>query len=294
MLTRSWLIIPGDSEKKLARAAGTGADAVIVDLERAVDPARKDMARELAREWLTIHRTQILEGRKLGRWVRINSLDSRAWRDDLLAIMPGAPDGIVLPRGIGPASVQQLAAEIYELEQRNGVASGSTRIVPIASQTPQAALTIPAYVDAPLPRLAGLAWDDKPLLRALGASRSRDASGAWTDTFRMIRAQVLLAAHARGVMAIEAMHADPSDAEGLALAVAAARADGFTGMLAMHPVQVAAINAAFTPSEDELAEARAILAVNSGELMTTPGGIERRTLDLAAVNHARMVLGQAA
>ena len=294
MHNRSWLIIPGDSEKKLVRAAATGADVIVVDLERSVEPQRKVLARELAREWLTIHRTQIVEGRKLGRWVRINSLDSRVWRDDLLAIMPSAPDGIILPRGIGPVSVQQLAAEIYELEQSNGVPSGSTRIMPLASQTAQAALTIPAYIEAPLPRLAGLAWDSDELIRAIGATRSRDAGGNWTDTFRFIRAQVLLAAHARGVMAIETQHPDPADAAGLALAIETARADGFTGMLAIHPSQVPPINAAFTPSDEQIAEARAIVAVATGEAAMTPTGIDRRTLDPVSVSHARRLLGVAA
>lgn len=293
MQNRSWLIIPADSEKKLARAAATGADAVVIDLERTVDPARKGMARDLAREWLTIHRTQITEGRKLGRWVRINSLDSRHWREDLVAVLPSAPDGIVLPRGLGPISVQQLAAEIYELEQSNGVPSGSTRILPLAAQTAQSALAIPSYVEAPLPRLAGLAWDTDALTQAIGATRAQDETGGWTDTFRFIRAQLLLAAHARGVMAIETMFADPRDEAGLARAVATARADGFTGMLAIHPAQVAAINTAFTPSDEELAEARAILDLAGGETLMTPSGIDRRTLDPTALRTARCLLGVA-
>lgn len=294
MQNRSWLIIPGDSEKKLSRAAATGADAVVIDLERSVDPARKGLARELAREWLTIHRTQIAQGRKMGRWVRINSLESREWRDDLIAVMPSAPDGVMLPRGLGPSSVQQLAAEIYELEQSNGVPSGSTRILPLAAETAQSALAIPAYVEAPLPRLAGLAWDPVALSQVIGATRDRDESGGWTDTFRFVRAQLLLAAHARGVMAIETMFADPRDEAGLARAVATARADGFNGMLAVHPAQVAAINAAFTPSDEELSEARAILEVASGATMMTPSGIDRRTLDPASLRAARRLLGVAA
>ena len=294
MQNRSGRITPGDREKQMAGGAATGADAIVIDLERSVDPARKGRARELAREWLTIHRTQIAQGRKLGRWVRINSLDSRQWREDLVAVLPSAPDGIMLPRGLGPTSVQQLAAEIYELEQSNGVPSGSTRILPLAAQTAQSALAIPAYVEAPLPRLAGLAWDTDALAQAIGATRAHDENGGWTDTFRFIRAQLLLAAHARGVMAIETMFADPRDEAGLARAVATARADGFTGMLSIHPAQVSAINAAFTPSDEELAEARAILDLASGETLMTPSGIDRRTLDPVALRTARRLLGVAA
>ena len=114
MAVRSWLFVPGDSEKKLGKIATTGADVVIVDLEDSVSFENKVRARDMAREWLQAHRQQVTE-RKMGRWVRINALDSRMWREDLLAVLPGAPDGIMLPKSAGPESVQQLGAELYEL-----------------------------------------------------------------------------------------------------------------------------------------------------------------------------------
>ncbi|MFM5954490.1 MAG: HpcH/HpaI aldolase/citrate lyase family protein [Novosphingobium sp.] len=291
MAVRSWLFVPGDSEKKLSKAAATGADVIIVDLEDSVSSANKAAARDLARSWLDAHRGSLGDGRKLGRWVRINALDSRDWRDDLLAVLPGAPDGIMLPKSAGPESVQQLAAELYELEGRSGVPANSTKILPLVSETAQAAIAIPAYAASSHPRLAGLTWGAEDLSAAIGASRKRDESGAWTDTFRFARVQTLLAAHARGVMAIDTLHADFADEAGLRRAAENARADGFSGMLAIHPVQVPVINAAFNPSEAELAEARAIVAAFTANPDAGALQIEGRMIDRPHLKLAQRLLG---
>lgn len=291
MALRSWLFVPGDSEKKLGKAAATGADAIIVDLEDSVTPDAKPAARALACEWLRAHGQQVVQERRFARWVRINALDTPFWRDDLAAVMPGAPDGIMLPKSEGPESVQQVAAELYELEQRNGIPVGSTRILPLVSETATAALTIPAYVGASLPRLIGLTWGAEDLSAALGAGRKRGRDGAWTDTFRYARVQTLLAAHARGVIAVDTLHADFADTEGLRQAAEDARADGFTGMLAIHPAQVAVINAAFTPGEAELAEARAIVAAFAANPSAGALQIEGRMIDRPHLILARRLLG---
>lgn len=291
MAHRSWLFVPGDSEKKLSKAATTGADAIIVDLEDSVSLPNKAAARAMTQQWLVAHRQQPTEQRRQGRWVRINALDSQFWRDDLVAIMAGAPDGIMLPKANGPESVQQLAAEIYELEQRNGIQTGSTRILPLVSETAAAAMTIGAYVAVPLPRLAGLTWGAEDLSAAIGATRKRDAEGSWTDVFRMVRAQTLLAAHAQGLMAIDTLYADFSDIEGLRRAAEAARADGFAGMLAIHPTQCAVINQAFTPSEADLAAARAIVAAFAADPYAGTLQIDGRMIDRPHLKLAQRVLG---
>jgi len=290
MAMHSWLFVPGDSEKKLGKAAATGADVIIVDLEDSVAPANKPRARELARDWLAAHRNQVAE-RKFGRWVRINALDSRMWRDDLVAVLPGAPDGIMLPKSAGPESVQALGAELYELEQRSGLATGSVKILPLVSETAAAAISIPAYASAPLPRLAGLTWGGEDLSAAIGASRKYDKDGRWTDAFRFVRAQTLLTAHARGVIAIDTLHADFADTKGLKRIAEEARADGFTGMLAIHPAQVPVINEAFTPTEAELEEARAIVAAFAGSPDAGTLQIDRRMIDRPHLTLARRMLG---
>ncbi len=291
MAMRSWLFVPGDSEKKLSKAAATGADVVILDLEDSVAESGKQRARELTRGWLDVYREHLTGGKKLGRWVRINALDSPFWREDLLAVLPGAPDGIMLPKSAGPDSVTQLAAELYELEGRNGIPSGSTRILPLVSETAQAAITIPAYITAPLPRLAGLTWGAEDLSAAIGASRKRGPQGEWTDAFRFVRVQTLLTAHAKGVMAIDTLHADFADETGLKNAAEAARSDGFAGMLAIHPAQVPIINAAFTPSEEELSKARAIVAAFEDNPDAGALQIEQRMIDRPHLKLAQRLLG---
>lgn len=289
-IPRSWLFVPGDSEKKLLKTPETGAHALIVDLEDAVAVSAKPAARRITRDWLEVHKRQITM-RKQARWVRINAVETGLWQEDLAAVMSGAPEGIMLPKAEGPEQLRQVAAQIYELEQRHGIPNGQTRLLPLVSETPRAALTISAYMDASMPRLAGLTWGAEDLSAELGAARKRDANGQWTDAFRFVRAQTLLVAHARGVWAIDTLYADFRDQEGTKRAAEAARADGFAGMLAIHPSQVPLINAAFTPSEEELAHARAIVdafAANPGVGALQLNG---RMLDQPHLRQAKALLG---
>ncbi|MCW1382285.1 CoA ester lyase [Novosphingobium sp. KCTC 2891] len=289
-IPRSWLFVPGDSEKKLAKGPETGAHALIVDLEDAVAPTAKVEARRVSRGWLEAHRRQVTM-RKQARWVRINAIDTGLWRDDLGAVMPGAPDGIMLPKAAGPDQVRMIAAEIYELEQKNGIPNGQTRILPLVSETPRAAMTIAAYMDAAMPRLAGLTWGAEDLAAALGAGRKRDSEGQWTDAFRFVRAQTLLTAHTCGVWAIDTLHADFRDEDGLRRAALAARGDGFSGMLAIHPAQVPVINAAFSPSEAELADAEAIIAAFAANPGAGTLQIDGRMIDQPHLKQAKALLG---
>lgn len=291
MAIRSWLFVPGDSERKLAKAPGTGADAIIVDLEDAVAADARPAARAMTAQWLTAHRQQIAT-RRFQRWVRINPLDTPFWREDVAMAMRGAPDGIVLPKASGPEQVQQLAAEIYEHEGRNGVPSGATRITPLVGETAASALSISAYASVLSPRLGGLMWGAEDLSAAIGASRKHGEDAAWTDAFRMVRATTLLTAHACGVAAIETLHADFADEAGLSWMALAARADGFTGMLAIHPGQVATINAAFTPSEAEIAGARAIVQAFADNPGAGVVSLDGNMLDQPHLRLAKRLLGE--
>lgn len=258
MAIRSWLFVPGDSEDKLRKVAGAGADAVIVDLEDAVLPDAKPQARRLAAQWLSAQRDPAAAG-PFARWVRINPLDSPYWREDLAVAMTGHPDGIMVPKAAGPEQLQALAAEIYEHEGRNGIANGAVKILPLVSETAAAALSVSRYAELVIPRLAGLTWGAEDLSAAIGALRKRDGRGVWTDAFRWVRAQVLLTAHVRGVMAVDTLYSDFRDLAGLERVAAESYADGFAGMLAIHPGQVPVINAAFAPSAEALERARAIV-----------------------------------
>lgn len=291
MPNRSWLFVPGDSERKLAKAASVPADVVIIDLEDAVAPEAKPAARRLAHDWLQAHRGQIGEGRQQQHWARINALDTPWWRDDLAAVMPAAPDGIVLPKATGPEQIQQLAAELYEYEARCALPTNSTRILPLVSETAAAALSIAAYADAPLPRLIGLTWGAEDLSVALGATRKKLPDGQWSDAFRWVRSQVLLTAHAAGVLAVDTLQADFRDLAGLKQAAENARDDGFHGMLAIHPDQVPIINAAFTPSEAERAEAQAIVDAFAANPGAGALSLDGRMIETPHLVQARRVLG---
>jgi citrate lyase subunit beta/citryl-CoA lyase len=290
MAMRSWLFVPGDSQPKLDKIAGLGADAVIVDLEDAVAPPAKPAARMLARSFLETHGRQVVAGGGFARWVRINPLDTPLWREDLAAVMPSRPDGIMVPKAAGPDQLQVLAAELMQLEQRHGFAMGATKILPLVSETPAAALGIASYVGAAQPRLAGLTWGAEDLSAAIGASRKRDARGYWADTFRYVRAQVLLTAHARGIMAIDTLYADFRDLDGLKRIAAESYSDGFAGMLAIHPSQVPVINAAFTPGEEEIAHARAIVNAFSANPGAGALSLDGKMIDQPHLEQARRLL----
>ena len=252
-MTRSFLFVPGDSERKMRKAVDVGADALIVDLEDSVTPDARPAAREIAREFLS---------GKEGIWVRINALDSVDAILDLEAVMPSAPAGIVLPKPRGAQDAVELATILDRLEREHGINSGATNILPICTERPEALFTLNAYIDSTA-RLAALSWGAEDLSAAVGASTNRDADGNWLPPYELARSMCLFASAAANVEAIDTVFTNFHDAEGLARYAACARRDGFTGMLAIHPAQVDAINAAFVPSPEELDRAHRIAALFS-------------------------------
>ncbi len=293
MKMRSWLFVPGDSERKLAKAAAVGSDVVVIDLEDAVAEHGKLPARKLATQWLTSHRQQVISGGGFQRWVRINPLDGHHWREDLASVMPGQPDGIIIPKAKGPDQLRMFSGELYEVEQRNGITPNTTRIMPMVGETAKTALTIPAYANEELPRLGGMTWGSEDLSNALGASRKRDAGGQWTDVFRMVRAQILLCAHAAGVVPVDTLHANFRDLDGLKKTAEASFADGFAGMLAIHPDQVAVINTAFTPGNAQVAEAQAIVDLFAANPGAAALSFDGRMVEELHLMQARRVLDRA-
>ena len=240
---RSLLFVPGDRPERFAKAVASGADALILDLEDSVVPARKAAAREAVAAWLA-------EPREVVAFVRVNPLDGAFASDDLAAVLPAAPDGIVLPKAEGAATLRALDARL----------AGDTMILPIATETPAAMFQLGSYAGV-TPRLCGLTWGAEDLPAAIGAATSREADGSYTAPYQLARSLTLFGAHAAGVAAIETVYPDFRDLDGLARYAARGRRDGFTGMMAIHPAQVAVINAAFTPSADEVAHAQAVVAL---------------------------------
>lgn len=287
MTLRSFLFVPGDSEKKLAKGAGSGADALILDLEDSVAPSRKALARDMVREYLAAPR---MGGSEL--WVRMNPL-ADGGLDDLVGVVRAAPDGIVVPKADGPADLVRISAFLDALERRDGVAK-PIRLLPVATETPKAPFGLAHYHDTPLPRLFGLTWGAEDLSTAVGASTNRDPSGQWAFTYRMVRSQCLLAAKACGVAAIETLYADFRDDAGLRADCAEASREGFTGRIAIHPDQVAGINEAFSPSQSEIDHARRVVDAFSASPGIGVVGLDGKMLDIPHLRQAEQVLARAA
>lgn len=246
---RSWLFIPGDSEKKLGKVAECGADAVIIDLEDSVAPSNKAMARDLAAAFLA---QSDRSGPQL--WVRVNPLGSDDNQKDVAAIVASAPHGLVLPKCEGPCDVDRLAVLIDAAGGDSGIA-----IHAIATETPRAVFKLAGFADHRPQRLCAISWGAEDLATTIGASGNRHANGEFHDAFLHARTLALFAAHAAGVQAVDTLHADFRDDAGLRQSSERARAEGFTGRLAIHPAQVPIINAAFLPTEVEVEWARRIV-----------------------------------
>lgn len=284
MILRSFLFAPGDSEKKLAKALASEADAVILDLEDSVAPSNKPAARALVAETLAS------QPRGAGRlWVRINPLDGPLALADLAAVVASGPDGIVLPKCEGGRELERLSHYLDALEAQAGLAPGAVRVLPIVTETPKALFGTGTYAGITA-RLAGLTWGAEDLSAAIGASTNRDETGQFTFTCRMARSLALAGAHAAGVAAIETVFTDFRNAEGLSAYARAGRREGFTGMLAIHPDQVAVINAAFTPSPEEVEHARRVVAAFAAQPDAGVVGLEGRMLDLPHLKQAKRVL----
>jgi citrate lyase subunit beta / citryl-CoA lyase len=283
MSLRSLLFVPADSDKKLARAASCDADALVIDLEDSVLPERKPIARGMMQDYLNA----AADRSKL--WVRVNDLASGELLNDLAAVVPARPAGIVLPKTRGPEDFQTVSHYLEALEVANGVEVGSIAITGVITETPAAVLRMGELVRQPCSRLKAVAWGGEDLSSALGAGDPRTSDGAWRPTYEYARIQCLLAAHALQVAAIDTVYVNFQDPEGLRRACEAARYDGFTGRIAIHPDQVPIINAAFTPTEAELAMARRIVAAfESGAGAVSLDG---KMYDIPHLKAARRLLG---
>jgi citrate lyase subunit beta / citryl-CoA lyase len=287
MTIRSFMFIPGDSEKKLGKADDLGADALILDLEDAVAPSRKPMAREMVPAFM---RDRPAGVRTSQLWVRINPLGTEYALTDLAAVVPMAPDGIMIPKADGPAEVLQLSHYLDALEAQAGLPLGAIQILPVATETAKAPFALGDYASAELERLYGLTWGAEDLSSAIGASSNLGEDGEWTLTYRMVRSMTLLAAHAARVEAVETLYVDFKDPDGLRASSRAARSEGFSGRMAIHPAQIDIINESFTPSEDEVAFANRVIAAFQAEPDAGTVQLNGKMLDIPHLNQARRTI----
>lgn len=287
---RSLLFVPGDSEKKQSKALDTGADALLLDLEDSVAPSRKPAAREITAAWLKSAKQTPKRPRL---YVRMNALSSPFWQADLEGVMPAGPDGIILPKPTSGADVEQLSLTLAALEDKFGLEHGATRILPIATEVPLSVLQMPSYVGSST-RMIGLTWGAEDLGAEIGASANRHPDGTFTTPFQMARDLTLFTACAAGVLPLDTVFINFRDPAGLKREAEAAARDGFVGKLAIHPDQVKVINAAFTPTAEAVAHARAVLKLFADNPGSGALSMNGQMVDIPHLKHAERLLARAA
>lgn len=288
---RSWLFVPGDSARKIEKAAENEADALIFDLEDSVADTNQDTARRLTADALAARPDRGTQ--KL--WVRINPLDHDFALDDLAAVMPGRPDGIVLPKAASAADANRLADFLSALEAREGIARGATAIKCVATETAGSLLGFSSYLGAVTPRLTALTWGAEDLSAALGATTNRHPlrPEEYDTPFQMARSLCLAAARHIGAQPVGGVYTNFRDGEGLAGDCARDLAAGFFGKMAIHPAQSAVINAAFTPTGADIARARRIVEVFAQNPGLGVVGLDGEMLDMPHLKQARNTLALA-
>jgi citrate lyase subunit beta/citryl-CoA lyase len=286
---RSLLFVPADAPGKLDKALGCGADAIIVDLEDSIAPERKDAARVAAAAFLRATAARPGRPRLL---VRVNGLATGLTDADLDAVVPARPDAIMLPKAEGGASIIHADAKLTAREALAGLAEGSIGIVAIATETAKALFRAGTYGDASA-RLGALTWGAEDLSAELGAETNRDRDGNFLDPYRLARVLCLAAASAAAVPAIDTVYVDFRNDAGLRRECEAARRDGFTGKMAIHPAQVATINDVFTPKLEAIAKAKAILAAFAAAPGAGVVGIDGVMYDRPHVAKAERLLARA-
>jgi citrate lyase subunit beta / citryl-CoA lyase len=279
---RSLLFVPADSERKLSRGLQSGADALILDLEDSVAPANRPLARRQAGDFLASTRPGGFR-----RYVRVNPLASEAALEDLAAVVPGSPDGILLPKCV-PEEVRTLDHYLSAFETAAKVPLGTVRVIAIATETPAALFALGGYAGVSS-RLEGITWGAEDLAACLGGSNRR-LDGVYDDVYRLARS-LCLAAAAAGVTAIDTIYTDFNDESGLAAECAAARRSGFTAKMAIHPAQIPVINRAFEVSAEELVWARKVLALFAGKPDAGTIALDGKMIDKPHLTLARRLLG---
>ncbi|WP_188580640.1 HpcH/HpaI aldolase/citrate lyase family protein [Azorhizobium oxalatiphilum] len=284
---RSFLFVPGDSARKFEKASGGTADALILDLEDSVALPAKPAARAQVLEMLRAPRRQKL-------FVRVNALDTGLTAADVAAVMPGRPDGIVLPKCAGPDHVLQLGhyLDICEALEGEG-AAGRTSILAIVTETADSVLALAgARYRGVSPRLWGMAWGAEDLAASVGAT-SNETEGRFSEPFVLARNLCLMAAAAAGVAAVDTVTTDIGNLAKVDGEARAARRDGFAAKMVIHPSHVDVVNAAFTPSADEVAWAQRIRQAFANEPNAGVVNLDGKMVDKPHLRSAERILAQA-
>jgi citrate lyase subunit beta/citryl-CoA lyase len=283
---RSMLFVPGDRPERFAKAVASGADAVIFDLEDAVESGRRAAARTEIASFLRE------PARRVQLWVRVNPVQTEDSLRDLAAVMDARPDGIMLPKARSGADVLQASHWMEALEARAGLPQGSVGLIPLITESAAAVLNAASFT-APPARVRGLTWGAEDLAADLGAFANRSAEGDFDPAYIHARTACLLAAAAAGVAAIDTVDTEIRDAAAVERRARDSRRQGFSGKLAIHPAQIEPIHAAFRPSEPEVEWARRVLEA----FRAAPGAgvlsLDGRMLDKPHIRQAERILAAA-
>lgn len=286
---RSMLFVPADSERKMVRALESTADALILDLEDSVAAERRPVAREMTAAFMADARTK---GTRSQLWVRINPLDGEDWQADLAGVMEKGPDGVILPKPTSGEDVHKLSVTLGHWESRFGLKQGTTRILPIVTEVPISVLQLHTYVGSST-RLAAMSWGAEDLGAVIGSLANRDEAGNFTSPYAMVRNLCLIAASAAGTEPMDTVFVDFRDEKGLIAETRIAKRDGFTGKMAIHPGQVAAINEVFTPSSAEIAHAKRIVEAFAAIPGAGVASLDGKMIDKPHLKLAERVLHRA-
>jgi citrate lyase subunit beta / citryl-CoA lyase len=287
MRLRSLLFVPGDSERKFAKARDIGADVLILDLEDSVAPTKKQDARKIV--------SAVLETKTVGDsafFVRINPFESGMTVADLIAVVKPGLDGILLPKADGAQDVARISEELEKLEAAAGMTIGTVKIAVVSTETPKAMFSLGSYTPRH-PRLIALTWGAEDLSAAVGATANKETSGEWTSPYQLARSLCLFAAASAEVAPLETLYADFRDSEGLERDCRRARRDGFTGRIAIHPDQVAIINSCFSPSAQQIAEAQMIVDAFAAQPDAGTHGLNGKMYDIPHLKAALKTLASA-
>jgi len=285
---RSLLFVPADGGAKLDKAMASGADGVILDLEDSIAPERKAQARAAALEFLKAAQLRTQRPRLL---VRVNGLDTGMTDADLDAVVAGKPDAILFPKAEGGATVTHLDAKLTAREAIAGLPEGSIKILAQTVESAAGLFTAGSYRNSSA-RLIGMTWGPEDLSAELGAEANREADGSLTEPYRLARSFCLYGAAAAKVPAIETIHVNFRDPKVLRRDTELARRDGFSGRLAIHPAQVAVINEVFTPSPEQIAKAKAVVAAFAAQPGAGAVGIDGRMYDRPHLARAQALLAR--
>ena len=287
MRLRSMLFVPGDSDKKFAKASGIGADALILDLEDSVAPSMKVEARAKV--------SALLDDQSPRGWlffVRVNPFDTGMTFDDMAAVVKPGLDGLLIPKADGAADIARIGAELDRLEALAGMVAGAVKFAVVATETAKAMFNLGSYTPAHS-RLVALTWGAEDLAAALGATSNKEENGNWTSPYLLARNLCLFAAGSACVLALDTLYSDFRDPEGLERDCRRARRDGFLGRIAIHPDQVEIINRCFSPSEAEIAEAQMIVDAFAAQPQAGTLGINGKMYDIPHLKAAQKTLASA-